>query len=42
MRRTISMGMKTPGPGTYRMPSEFGHYESARNSTTSLHVSAAK
>jgi len=30
MRRTGSMGYfeKTPGPGNYRIPSDFGYYES--------------
>jgi len=34
MRRTGSLGMfeKTPGPGTYRLPSDFGYYESKAKS----------
>jgi Sperm-tail PG-rich repeat len=27
---------KTPGPGSYRLPSEFGYYETPRNNTASL------
>jgi hypothetical protein len=32
MRRTGSVGTftKTPGPGSYRLPSEFGYYENKR------------
>ena len=29
--------VQSPGPGSYRLPSEFGYYESARASTQSLH-----
>jgi hypothetical protein len=34
MRRTGSLGIfeKTPGPGTYRLPSDFGYYESKAKS----------
>lgn len=27
MRKTFSVGTITPGPGNYRLPSEFGYYE---------------
>lgn len=34
MRKTMSTGTfaHTPGPGNYRLPSDFGHYEAAKKS----------
>lgn len=42
-RKTFSQGFltKTPGPGNYRLPSEFGYYES-KNKERFLSQSAEK
>ncbi len=32
-RPNIVKKLKTPGPGYYRLPSEFGHYQSAKTHT---------
>jgi len=34
-RKNLSSTNTTPGPGSYRLPSDFGYYESAKSKSSS-------